>query len=295
MRKKVLGRGLEALIPEVKETDTPLTEIDIDRITPNPSQPRLSLDEERLEELAASVKKNGILQPVLVRPFANGYQLVAGERRLAAAQRAGMLKIPAIVRDVPDERLLELALIENIQREPLNPMEEAQAYQHLMDTTQTTQENIAEMLGKDRSTIANSLRLLKLPPNVGVMVSENRLSPGHARALLASNANSSEMARIAAIIIDKGWSVRETERWAKNRSKSPRPPKIQDPNEAAAADRLRLILGTKVDIVAKSKDSGEIRIHYYNQNELMRLYTILAEKAITTEPSHAIREGKRDK
>jgi ParB family chromosome partitioning protein len=295
MRKKVLGRGLEALIPEVKQTDTPLTEIDIDRISPNPDQPRLSLDEERLEELAASVRKNGILQPVLVRPFANGFQLVAGERRLAAAQRAGMLKIPAIVRDVPDERLLELALIENIQREPLNPMEEAHAYQHLMDATQTTQEHIAELLGKDRSTIANSLRLLKLPPNVGGMVSENKLSPGHARALLASNVNSSEMARIAAIIIDKGWSVRETERWAKNQQKPPRPPKIQDPNEAAAADRLRMILGTKVDIVAKSKDSGEIRIHYYSQNELMRLYTVLAEKAIATEPSHAIHEGKRDR
>ena len=133
MKKRALGRGLEALIPEVKQTESPLTEIDIDRIEPNPSQPRLSLDEERLEELAASVRKNGILQPVLVRRFAGGFQLIAGERRLAAAQRAGMLRIPAVIRDVPDERVLELALIENIQREQLNPMEEAQAYQQLME------------------------------------------------------------------------------------------------------------------------------------------------------------------
>ena len=125
MKKKVLGRGLEALIPEVKQSEPPLNEIDIDRIVPNPNQPRLNFDEKRLEELAASIRENGILQPVLVRPFNNGYQLIAGERRLSAAQRAGMLKIPAVIRDVPDERLLELALVENIQREPLNPIEEA--------------------------------------------------------------------------------------------------------------------------------------------------------------------------
>jgi ParB family transcriptional regulator, chromosome partitioning protein len=282
MKKKVLGRGLEALIPEAKQAEPPLNEIDIDRISTNPSQPRLSLDEARLEELAASIRENGILQPVVVRPYKNGYQLIAGERRLSAAQRAGMLKIPAVIRDVPDERLLELALVENIQREPLNPMEEAGAYQHLMDATSETQEQIAGRLGKDRSTIANGLRLLKLPPPVARQVSDGKLTPGHARALLSSNISSSEMARIAAVIIEKGWSVRETERWAKNQAKSPRLPKIQDPNEAAAADRLRLILGTKVDILAKSKDSGEIRIHYYGQEELMRLYSILSDRTISS-------------
>jgi ParB family chromosome partitioning protein len=292
MKKKVLGRGLEALIPEVKRADTPLIDIDIDRIAPNPSQPRLNLDETRLEELAASIRENGILQPVLVRPFSNGYQLIAGERRLTAAQRAGLLKVPAVIRDVPDERLLELALIENLQREPLNPMEEALAYQHLMDETKGTQEQIAGRLGKDRSTIANSLRLLKLPPAVSTMVSEGKLSPGHARALLASDAGPSEMAKIAAVIVERGWSVREAERWAKGRSKLPRAPKVQDPNEAAAADRLRLLLGTKVQILAKSRDSGEIRIHYYSQEDLMRLYAILTGKVIATEPIHAIHEGK---
>jgi ParB family transcriptional regulator, chromosome partitioning protein len=282
MKRKVLGRGLEALIPEAKRAEPLLNEIDIDRITPNPSQPRLSLDEARLEELAASIRENGMLQPVLVRPFKDGYQLIAGERRLSAAQRAGMLKIPVVIRDVPDERLLELALVENIQREPLNPIEEARAYQHLMDAMSGTQEQIAERLGKDRSTIANALRLLKLPPPVARLVSDGKLTPGHARALMSSDISSSEMARIAAAIIEKGWSVRETERWAKKQTKSPRLPQIKDPNEAAAADRLRLLLGTKVDILAKSKNAGEIRIYYYSQEELMRLYSILSEITISS-------------
>jgi ParB family chromosome partitioning protein len=290
MKKRVLGRGLEALIPETKLEESSPNEIDIDRITPNPSQPRLALDEARLEELASSIRENGILQPVLVRPFGKGYQLIAGERRLSAAQRAGLLKIPAVVRDVPDDRLLELALIENIQREPLNPIEEAQAYQRLMDATNETQERISERLGKDRSTISNSVRLLKLPSSIKMLVADGKLSSGHARALLASNASPSEMAKTADAIIEKGWSVRETERWAKNRIKAPRPPKKQDPNETAAADRLRLILGTKVEILARSNDSGEIRIHYYGQDELMRIYAILTETPTPTEPDHAIQE-----
>jgi ParB family transcriptional regulator, chromosome partitioning protein len=279
MKKKVLGRGLEALIPEtrIEEKEAPPNEIDIDLIARNPDQPRLAFDEAHLEELTVSIRENGILQPVLVRPFGKGYQLIAGERRLSAAQRAGMLKIPAVIRDVPDDRLLELALVENIQREPLNPMEEAQAYQNLMDATNGTQEKISERLGKDRSTIANSVRLLKLPPSIKLMVSEGNISPGHARALLASNVGASEMAKTAALIVDKGWSVRETERWAKSRIKAPKSLKNPDPNEAAAADRLRLTFGTKVEIISKSNDSGEIRIHYYGQDELMRLYSLLTE------------------
>lgn len=292
MKKKVLGRGLEALIPEVKPAETLGNEIDIDRISPNPNQPRLVLDEQRLEELAGSIRENGVLQPVLVRPFGKGYQLVAGERRLSAAQRAGLMKIPAVVRNVPDDRLLELALVENIQREPLNPLEEAQAYQNLIEETRQTQEQVAQRLGKDRSTVANSLRLLKLPQSVRQLVSEGKLSPGHARALLSSSATPSEMGKIAATIVQRGWSVREAERWAKNRLRPAPAPKLQDANEAAAADRLRLSLGTKVEIVAKSGDTGEIRIHYFNQEELMRLYSILIERANSTEPDHAIQEAK---
>ena len=279
MRKKVLGRGLGALIPEAKQPEIPSGEIDIDQIVTNPDQPRLHLDEDRLQELVFSIRENGILQPILVRPFNKGYQLIAGERRLTAAQRAGLLKIPAIVRDVPDDRLLELALVENIQREPLNPIEEALAYENLIDTTGGTQEQVAERLGKDRSTVANSLRLLKLPPNVKSLISDGKLSPGHARALLSSNSSAAEMGKTARIIIEKGWSVRDTERWAKQQTAPPPLRKIQDPNEAAAADQLRLALGTKVEISSKSKDKGEIRIYYYSQDELMRIYGLLTEKA----------------
>ena len=283
MKKKVLGRGLNALIPEVRDTGSPPGEIDIDRIATNPDQPRLHLDEERLQELVISIREKGILQPILVRPYENGYQLIAGERRLNAAQRAGLLKIPAVVRDVPDDQLLELALVENIQREPLNPIEEAQAYENLMAATNGTQEQVAERLGKDRSTVANSIRLLKLPPNVKRLVRDGKLSPGHARALLSSNSSASEMGQISQVIIDKGWSVRDAERWAKRQTKAPSLPKIEDPNEAAAADRLRTVLGTKVEIHSKSKNEGEIRIHYYGQDELMRIYGILTERAGSTE------------
>ena len=278
MKKKVLGRGLGALIPEVKRAETPtINEIDIDRIEPNPSQPRMVFDEARLEELASSIRENGVISPILVRPHGDGFQLIAGERRLSAAQRAGLLKIPAAVREIPDNRLLEMALVENIQREPLNPMEEAQAYQNLMEETGQTQEQIAERLGKDRSTVANSIRLLKLPPAVSRLVSEGKLSPGHARALLASGAAPSEMLRLAETILEKGWSVREAERQAKNsrREKLPRPPKIQDPNETAAEDRLRLALGTKVEILTKEKNSGEIRIHFYSPEDLMRIFELI--------------------
>ncbi|MEJ2109003.1 MAG: ParB/RepB/Spo0J family partition protein [Acidobacteriota bacterium] len=290
MRKKVLGRGLDALIPDARKSESPSNEIDIDLIVSNPNQPRLHFDEKRLEELVFSIRQNGILQPILVRPFKNGYQLIAGERRLSAAQMAGLLKIPAVIRDVPDDRLLELALVENIQREPLNPIEEAQAYEGLISTTGETQEKVAERLGKDRSTVANSLRLLKLPPNVKKLVSDGALSPGHARALLSSNSGPSELGKIAQTIIDKGWSVRDTERWAKRSTASPAPVKTQDPNETAAADQLRIFLGTKVEIRSKSKEKGEIRIHYYSQDELIRIYELISENAGSREQNNGNRK-----
>ncbi|MDR0311831.1 MAG: ParB/RepB/Spo0J family partition protein, partial [Acidobacteriota bacterium] len=193
---------------------------------------------------------------------------------------AGLLKIPAFVREIPDDQILELALVENIQREQLNPMEEAQAYQNLMEETGQTQEQIAERLGKDRSTVANSIRLLKLPPAISRLVSEGKISAGHARALLASGATTTEMLRLAETILEKGWSVREAERQAKNlhREKLPRPPKVQDPNEASAENRLRLALGTKVEIVTKVKNSGEIRIHFYSHEDLMRIFELIESR-----------------
>jgi len=253
-------------------------DIDIDRIVPNPDQPRMKIDERKLDELAASIRENGVLQPVLVRPFGAGYQLIAGERRLAAAQRAGLLKVPAAVRDEPDDKLLELALIENIQREELDPIEEAQAYQKLLDRLETTQEELAARLKKERSTVANSLRLLKLPPPVRQLVAEGSLSPGHARALLASNAGAAELSKAAALMVQKGWSVRDAERWAKRKKKSPAEPVERDPNEVMAEDRLRRLLGTKVELHSGKKGAGEIRIHFYSQEDLIRIYGILTEK-----------------
>jgi ParB family chromosome partitioning protein len=280
MKKKVLGRGLGALIPEA-ETSTPsATELDIDQITPNPDQPRLKLDERGLEELAISIRANGVLQPILVRPVGEAYQLVAGERRLVAAQRAGLLKVPVVVRDVPDDRLLELALIENIQRENLNPIEESQAYQRLIVVLGLTQEELAERLGKERSTVANALRLLKLPPAVKLLLAEGKLTPGHARALLSSGVGASQMSKVAAAMVEKGWSVREAERWASKVGKrvdSPQPP---DPNLMAAADRLRLIFGTKIEIVRDpgTKGSGAIKIRFFGPEDLDRIYGILTNK-----------------
>jgi ParB family chromosome partitioning protein len=279
MKRKALGRGLGALIPESGETESPSVELDIDRISTNPCQPRLRLDEKGIEELAASIREHGLLQPVLVRPHGDGYQLVAGERRVAASQRAGLLKIAAVIRDVPDDRVLELALIENIQREQLNPIEEAQAYSQLLETLGATQEELAVRMGKERSTVANSLRLLKLPPAVKALVADGKLSAGHARALLGSDAPPAEMAKIAALIVEQGWSVRETEKWAKRRAVPPRAPHVPDPDEVAAAKRLERQLGTKVEIIGKGvRGSGQIRIHFFSQEDLIRIYSILTEK-----------------
>ncbi len=277
MKRNALGKGLGALIPDLDQPEAAPSEIDIDLIAPNPDQPRFKLDESRLDELAGSIRENGVLQPILVRPLGNRYQLVAGERRLAAAQRAGLLKIPAMIRDVPDEKLLELALVENIQREQLNPIEEAQACQSLLETLGTTQEELASRIGKDRATIANSLRLLKLPPGVKLLVAAGSLSAGHARALLGSNASAGELTRIAQRIVEQSWSVREAERWAQNQTRKARVRKPQDPNIVAAADKLRLILGTKIEILSERgrKGAGRIQIHFYSADDLDRIYGIL--------------------
>jgi ParB family transcriptional regulator, chromosome partitioning protein len=278
MKRKVLGRGLGALIPDVETSGAPPNEIDIDRISPNPYQPRLRMDEKALEELAASIREHGVIQPVVVRPFEDGYQLIAGERRLSAAQRAGFLKIPAVIRDVPEDRLLELALIENIQREQLNPMEEAQAYQSLLETLRLSQEELAGRLGKERSTVANSLRLLKLPPPVKLLVAEGKLSAGHARALLSSGVPSNIVTRQATLMVEQGWSVRDAERWAKQQGQPKPEPRPADPNEVAAAEKLRRLFGTKVEILGQPNGSGQVRIHYYSTEDLDRIYSLLVEK-----------------
>jgi len=284
MKRKALGRGLDDLIPDTEGTESSTLEIDLDRIAPNPDQPRFRLEEQGLNELAASIREHGVLQPVLVRPQGQGFQLVAGERRWAAAQRAGLLKIPAVVREIPDDRLLELALIENIQREQLNAIEEAQAYQNLLGVLNATQEQLAARLGRERSTIANAIRLLKLPAPVKLLVADGRLSPGHARALLAANLSPKETLRAAQKMVKGAWSVRQAERWSQKGTHRRPAAERTDPNVSAAEDRLRGVLATKVEIQNQPGNRGVIRIHFYSSEDLMRIYAILTgQRAQSTE------------
>jgi len=288
-KRHALGRGLDALISDALEGAgrTPGTafEIDIDRLAPNSYQPRSRTEDVRIDELAQSIKANGVIQPILVRPKGNSYQIIAGERRWHAAQRAGLLKVPVTVREVPegqDLKLLEWALIENIQREDLNVIEEAQAYKRLADEFGLTQEDIATAVGKDRSSVANILRLLKLPQDVREEVLAGRLSMGHARAILALESEH-EQRNFARDVVARGWSVRETEQLvtraltregAPGARTKPAAPREMDVHTRAAQDKLRLTLGTRVDIARKGK-GGEIRIAFKDEDELIRIYEIL--------------------
>ena len=291
-KRHALGRGLDALIGDALEGTgrTPGTafEVDVDRLAPNSYQPRSRTEDARIDQLAQSIKSNGVIQPILVRQTGAGYQIIAGERRWHAAQRAGLLKVPVTVREVPegqDLKLLEWALIENIQREDLNVIEEAQAYKRLTEEFGLTQEDIATAVGKDRSSVANILRLLKLPQDVREEVLAGRLSMGHARAILALEGEH-EQRNFARDAVVRGWSVRETEQLvtralthggapgAKKRSATARE---LDVHTRAAQDKLRLTFGTKVDIARKGK-GGEIRIAFKSEEELIRIYEILVRE-----------------
>ncbi|MBK7707578.1 MAG: ParB/RepB/Spo0J family partition protein [Acidobacteria bacterium] len=285
MARKALGRGLSALITE--ETDTPnesagSLEIDIDLITPNPEQPRTRFAEENLEELAQSIRANGIVQPILVRRKNGRYEIVAGERRWRASQRAGLQRIPAVIKEVTDEKLLELALIENIQRQELNAMEEARAYRKLIDTIGLTQEMIADQVGKDRTLVATSLRLLKLPADIQKLIEEQKLSAGHGRALLmAENADSQR--RIARKVIEMSLSVRETEKVVKRADRKEAETvtnkgvtRAIDANAKVAETKLRRHFGTNVRIVPNSKGpGGKLEIEYYGESDLDRIYELI--------------------
>jgi ParB family transcriptional regulator, chromosome partitioning protein len=275
-KRPALGRGLSALIP-----DTPAAlpaapertlDVDIDLLRPNRAQPRTTMDDARIDELARSIEANGVIQPIVARKADTGYEIVAGERRWRAAQRAGLLKVPVVVRDVPDDRLLALALIENIQREDLNPIEEAQAYRRLAEDHQLTQEQIADAVGKDRSSVANFMRLLKLPREVREDLGAGALSMGHARALLAL-ADESAQLRLAREIVSRNLSVRETEAMVK-KSAAPAAPTTEpkkDVHTRAAEDKLRFSLGTRVRITRRGR-GGRIEIDFQNEDELQRLY-----------------------
>jgi ParB family chromosome partitioning protein len=250
----------------------------IDSIDPNPLQPRRIFHSERLAELAQSIRANGIIQPLVVRKVGERYQLVAGERRWRAAKLAGVERVPVVVQEIPDERLLEISLIENIQREDLNPIEMATAFERLARELRLTPEELGRRTGKDRTTIVNSLRLLQLPSDLQLLVAERRLSAGHARCLLSLP--SLELQReVAEKAVAQGWSVRQMERTTQKMMEGRKPKHVEevdtDPNVKAAIGEMERILGTKVRIVEKAKQKGRIEIDYYSPEDLDRIYTAI--------------------
>jgi len=282
-RRPALGKGLSALIPDAPDAPRGgVMEVDIDLLAPNDLQPRVQMDDARLQELADSIKANGIIQPILVRRTGSSFRIIAGERRWRAAQRAGLHKVPVVVRDVKDgadKELLELALVENIQRENLNAVDEALAYRRLADEFGLTQDQISAAVGKDRSSIANFMRLLKLPEEVRADLVSGALSMGHARALL-SLADAAAQRQAAREVISRGLSVRDTELLIKKLA-SPKREADADASDAradvhtrAAEDRMRFALGSRVRIVRRGT-GGVIQIDFGSENELNRIYELL--------------------
>ena len=280
-KRPALGRGLSALIPDTPPPAAPAAEraldVDSDLLRPNKFQPRARIDDAKIEDLARSIKANGIIQPIVVRRADNGYEIIAGERRWRAAQRAGLLKVPVVVREIPEDRLLAAALIENIQREDLNPLEEALAYRRLADEFHLTQDQIADAVGKDRSSVANYVRLLRLPHELRDNIAAGSLSMGHARALL-SLPDAAAQLRVGRDVVAKQLSVRETEALVKKavepERKKDEPQK--DVHTRAAEDRLRFVLGTRVRIVRKGA-RGRLEIDFGSEGELQRIYEQLTE------------------
>jgi ParB family chromosome partitioning protein len=286
--RKALGKGLSALlptkVPSQPEPVTPPSEthgvrvavIPILQIEPNHLQPRTTFDPGRLQELANSIQTNGIIQPLIVRRKGGHYELIAGERRLRAAKLAGLSEVPVVVQDYADDRLLEIALVENIQREDLNPIETAQALERLVREMHLSHEEIANRTGKDRTTITNMIRLLRLPSDVQLLVAERRLSMGHARAILGLPTPELQT-QLAEKSAAQGYSVRQVERLVKKISE-PREPSekpLQDPNIKAAIRELESVLSTRVRIVEKTDQHGRIEIEYYSQEDLQRVYEMI--------------------
>jgi len=280
MNRKALGRGLGALLSSDRTIDlgSEPSEVDLDSIVPGPMQPRTHFDEASLQGLADSIRSHGIVQPLLVRRRGDGFELIAGERRWRAARLAGITRVPVVIKEVPDESLLEIALIENIQRENLNPIEEALAYKKLIETVGLTQEALASRVGRDRSYITNYLRLLRLPDDLQQLVKEGRLSTGHARTLLALS-HADPQRRLARQIIDHGLSVRATEQLVhkatEEKPKTPRGPQVVDPNVRAAETKLRRALGTQVKILQAENGKGKIEINFFDARDLDRIYNLL--------------------
>ena len=285
MARQPLGRGLSALLGEDSAPRTGLLEVDIDLVDANPEQPRTNFAETALDELARSIMANGIVQPIVVRQKDGRYQIVAGERRWRAAQRAALRKIPVVVKDIPDERLLEIALVENIQRQELNPIEEATAYQRLINHIGLTQEMVAERVGKDRTLITTTLRLLRLPDPVQRYIADGKLSAGHGRALLMTDEVSIQQT-VANSVLDLGLSVRETEKAVKRLTARKRQTIAtkqltpqNDANYRKAEENLARHFATRVRIVQKGRGAaGRVEIEFYDADGLNNIYQMLIKK-----------------
>jgi ParB family chromosome partitioning protein len=282
--RSVLGRGLEALIPTtpLEPTSGGLSEVDIDRITPNAWQPRDHFDSEHLDALAQSIRENGIIQPLVLRPFGADFQIVAGERRWRAAQLAGLKRVPAVIKSLADDRLLQVALVENIQRQDLSPLEMAKAFRLLIDEYHLKQEDVANRVGMNRSSIANYMRLLALPEPVRDALERGRIDMGHARALAGLDDDKAQVAILQAVLRG-GLSVRQAELLVQ-RAKAGEPAQVQadaparrDPNILAAEARLQRTLGTRVRIVRSSSGAGKIVVRFKSDEELDRLFAVLLD------------------
>jgi ParB family chromosome partitioning protein len=290
--RKVLGKGLSALLParppapvaqpQIPVPGTKVEKVAVQLIDANPLQPRHVFDPAKIDELAASIRANGIIQPIILRHKGDRYELVAGERRLRAAKLANLGDIPAIVQDYADDRVLEIALIENIQREDLNPIETAQALERLAREMNLSHEEIGRRTGKDRASVTNLLRLLRLPQVVQLLVAENRLSMGHARAILGLP-TAERQTQFAERAAAGGYSVRQVEKLVQDatqeREVTPAEPPKKDPNVTAAVRDLESALGTRVRIIEKSAQRGRIEIEYYSQDDLNRIYELLTVSA----------------
>jgi ParB family chromosome partitioning protein len=283
-KRMALGKGLGALLPEFGQTEPKaLLFCGIEEIIPNRSQPRKHFDESKIEELAWSIKEKGVLEPLIVRRTDQGYELIVGERRWRAAQKAGLKEVPVLVKEVEGREALEISLIENLQREDLNPIEAAEAFKHLIEEFDISQEDLSRRMGKDRTTITNTLRLLRLPLEIRNQLLENRITSGHARAILSLE-NKEKQKELCALIIKKGLSVRETEaivkRWSEKPKKSITPVKKRGDLESqlgSLQDSLRKYLGTKVLITPRDK-KGKIEIEYYSHEDLERIVEAILGK-----------------
>lgn len=283
-KRRGLGKGLEALIPPAsasRPAQTGSVEIPVDQISPNPHQPRQTINQAELQELANSIAEHGLIQPLVVTQAGDAYQLIAGERRWRASKLAGLATVPVVVKETTPQQMLELAIVENIQRADLNPLEEAQAYAHLMEEFGLTQEAVAERVGKSRTAVANIVRLLNLPEQLKEDLAAGQLSEGHARALLSLKKKRDQL-EVAAIVISQGLNVRQTETLVRRRLVGDETPKAKrpslSPHDKAMLDRFRTRLGTKVELNRAEDDSGKLTIHFYSQEELQAIFEAILGK-----------------